>query len=89
MKILLRTTKVKSASEENGVGEVVLAGFKGNCHNCGEPGHHKFDFPNKRLENNSRRSVNGNRNVNGGGKRYRFNGNRNNCGKQGYKSADF
>ena len=77
MKTLFRTTKSKYEAEENGVGEVGLAWFKGKYHNYGEPDHFKSECPNKGRDKNFRRSGNGN----GGGKRYIFKRNCNNCGK--------
>ena len=77
MKTLFRTTKSKYESEENGVGEVGLAWFKGKYHNYGEPDHFKSECPNKGRDKNFRRSGNGN----GGGTRYIFKRNCNNCGK--------
>eukprot|EP00957_Ditylum_brightwellii_P148221 11285960-Ditylum_brightwellii.AAC.1 len=58
----------KSISEANeDDGEVLLAGFKGNCHICGERGHQKFKCHNK--ENNNKK------------KKYKFKGKCNHCGK--------
>ena len=88
IKTLFLTNMGKDDSEENVGGGVASFWFKGNCHNCGETGHCKFECPNKGRENHAIRSENGNGNVNDGGKPYRFNEDCNNCGKKVHKSAD-
>eukprot|EP00957_Ditylum_brightwellii_P166970 12710914-Ditylum_brightwellii.AAC.1 len=72
----LKKAQGKSISKENeDDGEVLLAGFKGNCHICGERGHHKLECPNKGNNNNKK-------------KKYNFKGKCNHCGKVGHREGD-
>jgi len=75
MKTLYRQAQGKSISEDNNDdGEMVLAGFKGNCHICGERGHRKFKCPNKGNNNNKKKN--------------KFKGKCNHCGKPGHREVD-